>query len=151
VVRPDGSWQNLAIVPAIVINLRETPEQSTKADRSRAQATAKKTAPGVSYGEIGIGLSCGGCSTTYYRANGRTLYEFTSPIEVVGLAPDGPAEKSGIRKGDRITAVDGNPIGSKKGSKAFSNLQAGKATKLTILRNGSILTLTVVPAPKETK
>jgi C-terminal processing protease CtpA/Prc len=80
------------------------------------------------------------------------LWKFTSPVEVIGLQANGPAERAGIRKGDRITAVDGNPIGSEKGSEAFSNLRAGKATKFTILRSdGSEVTLTVVPAPQETR
>ncbi len=85
-------------------------------------------------------------------ATGRTVYKFSSPIEVVGLQAGGPAERAGIRKSDRIITIDGNPVGSIKGSEAFSNLRAGKAMKFTILRSdGSKVTLNVVPAPRDVK
>ena len=151
VVRSDGNWQTLTIKPVIIIHLHETM-QSTKIDRSGAQKPTGKAVPGVSYGQIGIGLSCRECSTADSPPSGRTLYKFTGPIEVIGLQPGGPAERAGIRKGDRIMAVDDNPIESKKGSEAFSDLRADKPTKFKILRSdGSEVTLTVVPAPRETR
>jgi len=58
----------------------------------------------------------------------------------------GPADRAGLRVGDKITAVDGMRIKSKEGGKAFSSLRPGQATRFTVIgRDGCERTMTVVP------
>jgi len=78
--------------------------------------------------------------------NGRRLWKFSGPVRVSRVVAGGPADKAGIRPGDRITAVDKEPIESRQGGNAFSDLRAGQATLLTLTRpDGSVQTVTVVP------
>ena len=57
---------------------------------------------------------------------------------VSGIKPGSPSDKGGIKKGDIITAIDGQDIDQDNTLFAvLSRHQAGDKVKLTILRNGS--------------
>jgi len=110
----------------------------------RASDRDEKTASRTAVGHVGMNFSCGPCSQTYQ--DGRTVYSFSNPIEVIGVEVGGPADRAGLRVGDKITAVDGMRIKSKEGGKAFSSLRPGQATRFTVIgRDGCERTMTVVP------
>jgi sigma-B regulation protein RsbU (phosphoserine phosphatase) len=57
---------------------------------------------------------------------------------VDGVASDSPAERAGLRTGDRITAVDGQPLDDASAiTWAWSRHQAGDDVRLTVLRAGA--------------
>jgi membrane-associated protease RseP (regulator of RpoE activity) len=92
----------------------------------------------------GMNFSCGSCSSTL--RDGRRVWRFSNPIEVLGVAEGGPAERAGMLVGDRITHVDGIPIDTERGGEAFSNVRPGRATRLTVIgRDGRERTVTIVP------
>ena len=64
---------------------------------------------------------------------------------VVGsVEPGGPAERSGLKAGDKITAIDGRPVqGSDDVSSAVAARKPGEQAKVTVVRAGSRRTLTV--------
>jgi serine protease Do len=58
--------------------------------------------------------------------------------------PNTPGQKGGLRKGDVITAIAGKPIGSTlKMQSVVADLPPGKATTVTVLRDGRAQTLRV--------
>jgi serine protease Do len=63
---------------------------------------------------------------------------------VSGVQPGGPAEKAGVKRGDVITSVNGEPV--KDGNvlrNHVAELQPGSRVELNVLRNGKPQTLTL--------
>jgi S1-C subfamily serine protease len=132
--------------PRIRIQRSAAEEDRATIDGRGARAPAEKAAPESAEGSAGISWACGPCWNRQ-TPDGRTEWNFSAPVTVTLVWTGGPAERAGIRVGDEITAVNGNPIESKQGTEAFINLRAGQATQFTVLRdNGSKVTLTLVPA-----
>lgn len=78
-------------------------------------------------------------------------------VEVLGVSPDGPSERGGLKKGDVIMAVDGNELASVNDSSdardglriALKDMQVEKPLLLTVKRDGKAMDLTVVPEVRE--
>jgi len=65
-------------------------------------------------------------------------------VLVGSLTENGPAAKAGLKVGDVITAVDGEPVsGSMELSHAMKGKHAGEAVRLDIIRNKKAQSLTV--------
>ncbi|MEW6026309.1 MAG: RIP metalloprotease RseP [Planctomycetota bacterium] len=56
------------------------------------------------------------------------------PVVISKVSADSPAEKAGLRKGDRITAIDGAPINSWNRFTEIVKTSEGRGLKLSILR-----------------
>ena len=67
------------------------------------------------------------------------------PIRVQEIQPGSPAEKSGLRAGDAIEAVDGHPFHSVTTLLAYMQSGKGKPMTLTVLRNGADVQLVATP------
>ena len=65
------------------------------------------------------------------------------PPMVDQVLPGKPAERAGIRKGDRIVAVDGKPMSSPTDVAALTNAHPGETLVYRILRNGATLEVPV--------
>jgi len=66
-------------------------------------------------------------------------------VLVTSVSEDGPAAKAGIKAGDVITAIDGEPVGSSGDvSRALNHKKEGEVT-VTIVRNKSQQTIRVMP------
>jgi membrane-associated protease RseP (regulator of RpoE activity) len=66
-------------------------------------------------------------------------------VLVTNVSEDGPGAKAGLRAGDVITAVDGEPVdGSGDISRSINKRKDGEVT-LTIIRNKGQQTLRVMP------
>jgi regulator of sigma E protease len=61
------------------------------------------------------------------------------------LTPDGPAERAGFRPGDEVRAVDGRPIASDLELVRTIEAHPGQRIVVTVLRDGALLDLPVVP------
>ena len=69
----------------------------------------------------------------------------TVPIEVEALEPNMPAEKAGLKAGDKIVSIDGLELHSVPALLAYLQDRAGKPAALQILRSGTTLPLEIVP------
>ncbi len=78
-------------------------------------------------------------------------------VEVLGVSPDGPSERAGIKKGDVIVAVDGRELSSIQSSGdvrdglriALRDMEADKPLTISVLREKKTLNLTLVPEVRE--
>ncbi len=61
---------------------------------------------------------------------------------VADLTPDGPAARAGVKVGDVIVGVDGQPIGSASAlTQRIALVRAGEQVRLQVLRDGQPMTL----------
>ena len=72
------------------------------------------------------------------------------PIGVAEIAPGTPAEKAGLRAGDKITSVDGHPFHTVSTLLAYMQAQQGKPMALVVDRNGNSIAMTAEPAKLDT-
>jgi len=78
-------------------------------------------------------------------------------VEVLGVSPDGPSERGGLKKGDVIVAVNGRQLTSFPDAHdardslriALRDMRAEKPLLLTVKREGKAMDLTVVPEVRE--
>ena len=68
------------------------------------------------------------------------------PIDVEMVQPGTPAEKAGLKAGDKIESVDGHPFHSVFTLLAYMKAGQGKPLSLSVLRNGARLDLVATPA-----
>jgi len=67
---------------------------------------------------------------------------------IASVTAGSPAERAGLRAGDRVVAVDGQPVsGRELGERILAS--GGRPLELTVLREGRELTVTVTPARTE--
>ena len=84
-----------------------------------------------------------GTIPSYGEAGGEGL-----PLS--GVAPGGPADKAGVRAGDRVVELAGHAIDNVYDyTYALEALAIGKPVPITVMRNGERLRLTVTPASRE--
>ncbi len=64
----------------------------------------------------------------------------------VGAVQDGmPAQKAGIRAGDHVVAVEGNPVAQWDEMAGFIKGSGGRPLRLDLLRDGTVISVTVTP------
>jgi serine protease Do len=108
--------------------------------------TALKTNGSVTRGYIGIQMQ----PVTKEIAEAIGLKEPKGALVAEAL-PNAPAAKAGIRTGDTIVAVDGEPIKEARDlSRKIANVAPGKSVNLTLYRDGKErqVSLEVAPQPK---
>ena len=66
-------------------------------------------------------------------------------VLVTGVTDDGPAAKAGVRAGDVITAIDGEPVDSPGDLSRVLNRKKEGEVSLTVIRNKSQQTIRVMP------
>jgi len=71
-------------------------------------------------------------------------------VKLSGVAPEGPAEKAGIRGGDVIVEVDGRPIENLYDyTYALEALRVGEPARIVVLRGDERRVLEIVPASRD--
>ncbi len=126
--------------------LRETSREIARVDREVARARSDKR------------------STSFaYRTSNRPLIGVILGksdevgVEVLGVSPDGPAERAGIRKGDVIVAVGGQVLASIKEADnagdalriSMKDIKADEPLTITYERQDQTIDTTIVPEIRE--
>lgn len=61
------------------------------------------------------------------------------------IVPDGPAAKAGLQSGDRVTAIDGQPIENTDQFRSLIHDAAGRPLGLAVLRSGHPIAVRLIP------
>ena len=85
-----------------------------------------------------------------YRNDGRgrfTDVSAASGVQVISVAPGGPADRAGLREGDVMVSFNGQPVPSIDAlHKLLTGDQIGSQSPLTIIRGSEKLTLLITLA-----
>ena len=88
-----------------------------------------------------LGVSVQGITPALARGGGLSTER---GIMVADVAPDSPAARGGLRRGDVITAVDGTPVDDPgRFRNLIAGVRPGTTVKLTVVRDGREQTLDV--------
>jgi regulator of sigma E protease len=68
-----------------------------------------------------------------------------TPVEVDSLEPNMPAEKAGLKSGDKIVSIDGLTLHYVPSLLAYLQDKGGKSVTLNVLRNGQTIPLQITP------
>ena len=76
-------------------------------------------------------------------------YPFFTPLVPIDLLPErgGAAERGGVKPGDRLVAIDGRAVMGYDDFQLFLDASQGRAVRLSRLRGGKPLEITVTPTP----
>jgi regulator of sigma E protease len=81
--------------------------------------------------------------------NGAEVPAYESKPPVVGqIAPNSPAAKAGIQRGDRIVTVAGREVATWRSFTINVGTRADRATEIGVLRDGKHFTVNVIPSPQ---
>ena len=72
-------------------------------------------------------------------------------VEVIGVSPDGPAERAGIQQGDIIVSLRGEALGGDRRSvhRIMAEVEDGEELAVSVLRDGESWDFTVVAERRE--
>ncbi len=84
---------------------------------------------------FGWGLQCTNCLQEILDSGLRM--EFTSPPELIGIDADGPANQAGLKAGDVILTVDGEPLTRKSGANRLFTARPGTVLRIGYQRGDS--------------
>jgi PDZ domain len=89
-------------------------------------------------GWFGFGISCDECG---FRGRGRDaqMY-FGEPPVVENVEPGSPAQRAGLRRGDRLTHVDGLLLTTTRGAQRFGNIRPGQTVTWAYRRGSAAYT-----------
>ena len=100
--------------PAILIQIDDSVDgRRTTISVQTPGVSGRSAVPAMPETLMGMDFTCGPCSTIL--RDGRRLWRFSNPIQVVGLELGGPADRAGIRVEERITHVNGNLLSLQDG------------------------------------
>lgn len=75
--------------------------------------------------------------------------KFESGVSVIGVEDDEPAQEAGVKEGDILLELAGQSVGSVDAlHKMLTQARVGLPAPLSLLRNGSLKTVTIVPRAK---
>lgn len=98
---------------------------------------------GVRVGDLGFDRMDGAIIHMGQRAHERPQVYFEGEPRIGGVRRDGPAAGT-LRDGDVIIAIDGRPIATEAGSRAYSAVDPGDRVRLSIRGGGQVREVTVV-------
>ncbi|MFL5541957.1 MAG: PDZ domain-containing protein [Longimicrobiaceae bacterium] len=95
-------------------------------------------------GWFGFGISCEECGV---RSRDGDAWMFFSEAPVVeNVEPGSPAQRAGLRRGDRLTHVDGLSLTTRQGAQRFAAIRPGQTVTWTYRRGSAAYTARTIAA-----
>jgi hypothetical protein len=133
-IRRDGHEEDVTLVPQRGCDMPAL----TVTSQSRARERKSGGAPL----DFGMAVLCGDCG--WRKSSGRWVWVAREAMQVVDVARGGPAERAGLRVGDRIVSLQDDRLGD--GShEHLAGLEAGQEVRVGYERAGRRLEATLVP------
>ena len=140
--------------PAATALPAEPAIPTTPAIPSRAPRAPRALAPGADWvaalvpvgapsplGWFGFSIRCNDCGWASSGRPGESpVWESNEAPELAMVASGSPADRAGLRRGDRITHIDGISILTADGQRRFGRVKPGQRVRLTVQRAGKSLT-----------
>ncbi|MDX1396882.1 MAG: PDZ domain-containing protein, partial [Gemmatimonadota bacterium] len=101
-------------------------------------------------GWFGFALACSGCGWAREAGDENARWESREPPVIRSVEPGGPADVAGLRRGDRIAAIDGLSITSREGGSRLGSARPGERVVLEVERDGSTVRADVTIATRPT-
>ncbi|HVG46229.1 MAG TPA: PDZ domain-containing protein [Longimicrobium sp.] len=89
-------------------------------------------------GWFGFGISCDECGV-HRNDDDVSMYFGEAPV-VENVEPGSPAQRAGLRRGDRLTHVDGLALTTRQGARRFADIRPGQAVTWTYRRGSGAYT-----------
>lgn len=102
-------------------------------------------------GWFGFSIRCNDCGWASSGRPGESpVWESDEAPELAMVAGGSPADRAGLRPGDRITHIDGVSILTREGQRRFGRVRPRQTVRLTVRRDGKSLTkeLTLATRPE---
>jgi S1-C subfamily serine protease len=133
---------NLARRQALEEQLQKIAESNLKLmSKIQMACSNRKPADRAPEGYLGVTFNITG--TVKRELNGPELYRFDEPPEIISVETGSPADRAGLRRGDRIVALDGRDVVGRDVILAQS-LVPGRKLPVRIAREGREQSLTVL-------
>ncbi len=124
-----------------VLSFVKTIVKTVDATEKRPTYTVAKSS-GTGEGRRGFGVSLGTMPNYAENSNDGMLID--------AVRNDSPADKAGIKAGDKITKLAGKPIKNVQDYTAIlGELKAGEEYEIEVVRNGETLKLKIIPAARK--
>jgi C-terminal processing protease CtpA/Prc len=92
---------------------------------------------------FGVQLECGDCG--WRRGEDGWVFWASAPPRVKGVEPGSPAERAGVRPGDVLISIAGRRFTETGGQAPTRGARPGQPMRMEVLRDGRVLTLSIVP------
>ena len=91
-------------------------------------------------GWFGFGIQCTNCRWSVEEETGLSEWAFSAPPEISSVQDGSPAAAAGLRRGDVLLEIDGEPLVSQKGGQRFGSVEPGQRVRWTYRRGGETQT-----------
>lgn len=140
-------------MPAVPAIPPETPRPSYRPLAPGAPWVAAVVPSGAPSpdGWFGFSIRCNDCGWASTGRPGESpVWESDEAPEVAMVAGGSPADRAGLKPGDRITHIDGVSILTREGQRRFGRVKPRQTVRLTVRRDGKSLTkeLTLATRPE---
>ncbi len=95
-------------------------------------------------GRFGLAVSCAPSCARARARDGTDYWKFGGYPPIAALRPGGPAEKVGLKVGDRVTDIDGLSILTEEGALRFLRNESKGTMRVTVQRSGERISYVVM-------